>query len=304
MSNDIAKLLARFNQLNEGLDAQEKSVKQLPALFKPKNTSPQLSGPYPGKNATRGYLVGEDETVPTANRGGYNKLRDKDDYLDKRDHLYKLMTAAGMSAEDKAVVRDRVAQLDKAARQDGLIEAEDASKQSQAYSKGGADAYYHRGMKNPYQAGTPEHADYIKGFQDYDEGPKGGKQWDESISEAVTSEDVVSSVKKKLGDYLQDIATAIKQDKDLMGKDKTVDTDKIGPAVKTITTDDGHEIKIHGNEDDGFRVTIKNKPSKTTFENLEHAVMACEMYCNRRRVTEQPVQTTIDVNPDYVEERS
>jgi multidrug efflux pump subunit AcrB len=42
----------------------------------------------------------------------------------------------------------------------------------------------------------------------------------------------------------------------------------VSPAVKTITTDDGKEIKIHGNEDDGFRITIKNKPHSAQFESF------------------------------------
>jgi hypothetical protein len=54
MSHDIYTIL-------ENLDAAQKSVKQLPALFRPADTSPQLAGPYPGRNATRGYLVGEGE---------------------------------------------------------------------------------------------------------------------------------------------------------------------------------------------------------------------------------------------------
>jgi len=90
MSNDIYRIL-------ESLDAAQKSVKQLPALFKPRDTSPQLSGPYPGKNATQGYLVGEQESS-TFNRGGYNKLRDRKDYLDKRDILFRQLTP-GIDAE-------------------------------------------------------------------------------------------------------------------------------------------------------------------------------------------------------------
>lgn len=46
------------------------------------------------------------------NRGGYNKLRDRKDYLDKRDHLFKLMSAPGMSPEDKAVIRQRLQDLE------------------------------------------------------------------------------------------------------------------------------------------------------------------------------------------------
>lgn len=175
--NDIYRIL-------ENLDAVQKSVKQLPALFKPAQTSPQLDGPYPGKNATRGYLVGEDEE------------EDED--------------------EDK-----------------------------------------------------------------------------EEVVETATTEDVISDVKKKLGDYLQDVATAIKTDPDL--KDKIPhDIDQI-KAVKTIRTDDGHEIKIHGNEDDGFRISIKNRDVSTKFKNLDEATMACEMYCARRR--------DALLNADYIEEK-
>ena len=109
-----------------------------------------------------------------------------------------------------------------------------------------------------------------------------------------TTEDVISTVKKKLGDYLSDLSKEIKQDPDL--KDKLErDIDQIGPAVKTLKTDDGHEIKIHGNEDDGFRITIKNREAKTRFRDLDEATMAVEMYCARRRGAV--------MEKDYLEER-
>ena len=111
----------------------------------------------------------------------------------------------------------------------------------------------------------------------------------------LVGEDIISTVKKKLGDYLSNIEDEIKKDPGLI-KQELSQIDQPGPAVKTITTDDGNEIKIHGNEDDGFRITIKNKPSTAHFENLDHAVMACEMFCNRRR--------TQNLNADYVEEKS
>jgi hypothetical protein len=66
-------------------------------------------------------------------------------------------------------------------------------------------------------------------------------------------------------------------------------------AVKTMKTADGHEIKITGNEDDGFRISIKNKNSNSKFANLDEAVMAVEMYCARRR---QAVESA-----DYIEEK-
>jgi len=47
----------------ESLDGAQQRVRQLPADFRPADTSPQLAGPYPGRNATRGYLVGEDQDM-------------------------------------------------------------------------------------------------------------------------------------------------------------------------------------------------------------------------------------------------
>lgn len=106
----------------------------------------------------------------------------------------------------------------------------------------------------------------------------------EMVKEAVTKEDIISKLKARLGDYLSDISKEIKKDPDLVDKLAAKSPgDQMGPPVKTITTDDGHEIQIHGNEDDGFRISIKNKQSASKFKNLDEAVMACEMYCAQRR---------------------
>jgi hypothetical protein len=202
MSNDIRDILNRFKQVEEGLDANQTSVKQLPALFKPKDISPVLGSKTDPKNPMKGYFV-----------GGESIDDDVEEDTSSFGH-----------------------ELDLDAKQLEL---------------------------------DPVHP---------------------------VAEDVISAVKKKLGDYLKTIEDEIRTDPDLKDKVNT-NIDHVGPVVKTLTTDDGHEIKIHGNEDDGFRITIKNKPSKSKFENLDHAVMACEMFCNRRR--QQPVETQ-----DYVEEKN
>jgi hypothetical protein len=112
---------------------------------------------------------------------------------------------------------------------------------------------------------------------------------------AVTKEDIITKLKARLGDYLSDISKEIKKDPDLVDKLAAKSPgDQMGPPVKTVTTDDGHEIQIHGNEDDGFRISIKNKQAPSRFNNLDEAVMACEMYCARRRKQA--------LNADYVEE--
>jgi hypothetical protein len=114
-----------------------------------------------------------------------------------------------------------------------------------------------------------------------------------NVKEDVTKEDIISKLKDRLGDYLSDISKEIKKDPDLVDKlSAKAPGDQMGPPVKTVTTDDGHKIQIHGNEDDGFRISIKNRPAKTKFKNLDEAVMACEIYCARQR----------NKNPDYLDE--
>ena len=113
--------------------------------------------------------------------------------------------------------------------------------------------------------------------------------------EGVTKEDIITKLKAKLGDYLSDIGQEIRKDPDLINKLAAKPAgNQMGPPVKTVTTDDGHQIQIHGNEADGFRISIKNRQTPSQFKNLDEAVMACEMYCARRRKQA--------VNADYVEE--
>lgn len=307
MSYDIYDILKRYDSLNENIDAAQKSVKQLPALFKPKNTSPQLSGPYPGKNATLGYLVGEESETPQVNRGGYNALRDREDYLDKRDVLQKLLINPGTDSETREEARKRLGDLEKAARMSGIIREDEDNPMKNAVlgriRRGRLDLIEKYGLDAVMdtvddvvwdddweEIGSSDVSAYVKRVEDQLRDQHTSR---DDIAESHTTEDVISTMKKKLGDYLQDVATAIKTDPDL--KDKIPqELDQI-KAVKTITTDDGHEIKIHGNEDDGFRVTIKNKEAKSKFSDLDEAVMAVEMYCSRRKVTQE--------NADYVEEK-
>jgi hypothetical protein len=70
MSHDIRDILAKITAIESrltpvavkrGLNPQQQSVDQLPALFKPKSASPALSGAYSVRNATRGYMVGEED---------------------------------------------------------------------------------------------------------------------------------------------------------------------------------------------------------------------------------------------------
>ena len=245
MSHDIYTIL-------ENLDAAQKSVKQLPALFRPADTSPQLSGPYPGRNATRGYLVGEGE--------------------EDVNPMARAVTRRIVNQHPEWIMRYGVEFLMQVI--DDVTEGEDWE-----------------------EIGSSDVSAYVNmvGDQLRDRGGDRDEMTDRrpfAEAQETATEDVLDTMKRRLGDYLQDVAKAIKQDPDL--KDKIPqDIDQI-KAVKTLKTDDGHEIKITGNEDDGFRVSIKNKQSNTRFANLDEATMAVEMFCARRRSAAE--------SADYIEE--
>jgi len=119
-----------------------------------------------------------------------------------------------------------------------------------------------------------------KGYKRMGTKQKGGKTVDNCVKvREVTYEEVLSKLKSKLSDYLGDVAKAVK-DTDL-GDKSTTKSDRVND-VKTLMTDDGHEIRIRGNEDDGFRITIKNQDSKSKFSTIKEAEIAAKMYCKRR----------------------
>ena len=117
---------------------------------------------------------------------------------------------------------------------------------------------------------------------------------DEEAKETVTVEDSLSDIKKRLGEYLQDIKSGAKVDDKELSK-KASKEDQLGPAIKTIKTDDGKTIKIHGNEDDGFRLKINEKMHSAKFKSFDEAQMACETYVAKRKSAME--------NQDYVEEK-
>lgn len=83
----------------------------------------------------------------------------------------------------------------------------------------------------------------------------------------VTKEDQVSK-KRSIMDYLKDADYKTKED-------------VIKEPVKSYTTANGKTIKIFGDEDDGYRVKVNGKESKSSFGKLDDAVQACESFLQR-----------------------
>jgi len=131
MSNDIKIILDRLALVEAkispampkmpGLNSQQKSVGQLPALFKPKSASPVLGSRTDPKNPFRGKLVGDSaepratslaETIQEIEEDMLGKVkRDFVDYLERledrnkidKDLLSKAKQELGMSDTDEDV---------------------------------------------------------------------------------------------------------------------------------------------------------------------------------------------------------
>jgi hypothetical protein len=155
------------------------------------------------------------------------------------------------------------------------------------------------------------------------------------LGEADVAEDMLGQVKKSFADYLQSIEDRVAQDRDIQDrkpdnkevqanrpsskglqiKVATEDATQEDPVIQTpspvqvnpITAESvpvktmecglGMVFEIHGDEHTGFEIRRGNRSLKSRFENLDHAVIACEMFrakMNRRLP---------DEISDYIEER-
>lgn len=214
MSNDIQDILKKLTLLEggivspalpkKGLDKQQKSVNQMPALFKSKNISPVLNGqPTYKKHPAAGKFVGGES---------------KDTYCDACD---RLESECVCDSKDCDITRPQ-------------------------------------------------------------------------------NEDVLTTVRLGLNDYLKNIEQELDPDRALINKAKQEiqrpAVEKLLP-IKTIKTHDGKELRIHGNEADGFIIKVNERPMRHRYDSLDEATMACEMYCNHRKDREMQ-----EMGKDYVDE--
>jgi len=140
------------------------------------------------------------------------------------------------------------------------------------------------------------------------------KDFIKSVEEEIKDSDIKEKKKEDT-----DLKSKDKKDRDLVAKEQPVAEDpteeepvtQINPVaapqtpvknptyaesapVKTVTMEDGNMFEIHGNERDGFEIRREGRCMRSRFENLDHAVMALEMYMARRRKA--------DESQDYLEE--
>ena len=178
--------------------------------------------------------------------------------------------------------------------------------------------------QGPVLGGNPNRKASPAGYMFGDDVEVGQMPLAETMAEI--EEDMISKVKKDLTHYLDQLADKVKVDQDL--KDKAVrdieDDDPTDPdrqeegaevdemhgtqgqistipepessPVKTIPLEDGSVLEIHGDQRRGFTIHSGGRRLPTSFQELDEAEMAVNLY-RARRPAAKP-----DSNPDYVEE--
>lgn len=256
---------------------QQKSVHQLPALFKPGKGGPILGGDPNKKAVTKGYFVGaesdehqEEEPIKEA-VATEEKLLDKVkksfiDYLDsvedavakKKDH------DIGTKAKDRDISkkskdREIVAKDNESEKLDEFLPALGALA---GRALVGAEA-------GALTRGAASLAGHALGTAVQD------KLFNNEVNEDPTQEPAPA-----------DTPTAPIQDPTYAAQSSA--------PVKTITLEDGRICEIHGDEHTGFEIRHGNRRLPSRFRNLDHAVMAMEMWQQHCR--------TQNESADYIDE--
>lgn len=280
MSNDIRSILERLAAVESnltpvgvkhGLNKQQKSADQLPALFKPKNISPTLSkAPYQ-KHPMDGKLVGDsviprksalEEAMEEIEEDMLSKVKkDLTMYLDKLD---KKVSDDGQREKDTPEL-DKLAKKDKIDR-DLIAKALSAVERRQAEESALEE--------DPTQQDTEVEA------------PPTPIQ-NPSLPETAAPDTQGGQGPSDPEDT--EVAHAV-------GLDALGKLEAPQAPVQTMETAPGVVFEIHGNETQGFEIRHRGRSLPTRFPKLDHAKMAVDIFKSRRKQNQ-------DLSQDYIEER-
>jgi hypothetical protein len=188
----------------------------------------------------------------TASPNG-NKLRNKNDYLDKREIIYRLLSQPGLHPETIAAAKDRLQQLEQLAKQSGFIDEAQLVNNPEAGHQiipdGGFGTWDEQSIKNNLARKFTDILDQLKG--------RGYKQ----IYYALYKHGVIETLVKALAEY---DAFMEKQGRRPIGRGRTVDMGPLSESLRageyhvaTVTLDDGKQVRVPITSDEHFIEPIK-----------------------------------------------
>jgi hypothetical protein len=230
--------------------------KQLPADYKMPSVGPVLGGDEE-EIPTDDYLVGEDSI--DFDDIDYDEteidIKDKGEYDQEGEMAKGQLNRAADAALELQSILDDDENLPEWV-QNKITKALDYLDTSRDYMKQELDEYTpHPGSEESWDGVSPDTDQTLSG--PINPAPKG----------AQLPEDHVGK-KKSILDYLSDVEAKHNED-------------MLADPVKTFTTDDGKEMKIYRTKDDGYRIKVNGKESKSSFGKLDDAVMACETFVQK-----------------------
>ena len=230
--------------------------KQLPADYKMPSVGPVLGGDEE-EIPTDGYLVGEDSI--DFDDIDYDEteidIKDVGEYDQEGEMAKGQLNRAADAALELQSILDDDENLPEWV-QNKITKALDYLDTSRDYMKQELDEYTpHPGSEESWDGVSPDTDQTLSG--PINPAPKG----------AQLPEDHVGK-KKSILDYLSDVEAKHNED-------------MLADPVKTFTTDDGKEMKIYRTKDDGYRIKVNGKESKSSFGKLDDAVMACETFVQK-----------------------
>lgn len=261
--------------VKHGLNPQQKSANQLPALFKPRDISPTLKKKPYQAHPMDGFMVGE------------TALTDVDDLRAKLKALQDIQMDPNTEKDpelQQAVIQRR-ADLDKEAKAKGLSEAmqeveEDMLGRMKSHfrdyletleKKNRVDQHLIRKAKaelNIDDDPETEQAEMEAATWDADVAPPDGQAGTETSNAIATQ-----------------VANVVDQPTAPLGE---------GP-VGVYEMDDGTCLECWGDDSKGYKLKFGERVLPTKFSSKDHADMAVKLFQKRRQSAQQ--------NQDYVEER-
>jgi hypothetical protein len=288
--NDIYSIVERLAILEgritpatvkHGLNKQQKSVPQLPALFKPKDISPVLGSKKDPKHPMAGYMVGdsvENDKEPVEEDVLDKVKKSFAEYLSNvADEIKSDTDLKDKKKEDTDLKKKEKKDRDLIAKEADITTLETDSEQVEED---------HRQLEvgDRIAVVAPNH--YQGEFGEIVEFAPSGKfvvvKFDNGDEASMHLSDV------EFHDDQED-----EEDWDA-GYDAYKEREWTESApVKSITNECGL-WEIHGNEPTGFEIRHGNNAMRSRFKTIEEAEMALEMFAARRRKA--------DESADYIEE--
>jgi hypothetical protein len=272
--NNIHDILARLDAIEEGLGRDQERVQQLPALFKPKSASPALAGAYPTPNATRGYLVGEEEELGTVFEPGIeNTAEYRQGHSAARDA--KNPHQEGTTAWTRWL-KGRMDRIGPKAAQGGFmknLQEEMTEIEEDMLSKVKKDLTNYLDMLEKKVRVDRDLRDKA-----VDAVEKGQAEEDDEVAQEPVEEDPTT----------QDLETEPPPAPQL----DPITAESF--AVKSVAMEDGAMLEIHGDQGRGFEIRRNGKCMPSRFRSLEETEMAIELFRNRQHQS--------NANQDYLDE--